>query len=167
MPPPGSPNVLLVTLDSVCADHLRLHGYSRETSYTLEQLATHGIRFDRARSTSPWTLPSHASMFTGRLPHELEVDWLSPIGHPFPTLAGYLLERGYSTCGFVANTLYCGYDTGLSAGFTHYEDYTLPEMDAFLMAQLTQRAVRGFFQIHSWVQTGLRSSSRLTRLPAS
>ncbi len=159
LPAAGSLNVVLITLDTVRADHLSLYGYGRTTTNTLEQLATRGVRFDRARSTSPWTLPSHASIFTGRLPHELKVDWLAPIGAPFPTLAKYLGEHGYSTCGFVANTLYCGYDTGLSAGFTHYEDYTLPQMDAFLMAQLTQRPLLGFFQLHAWVNGRLNSGS--------
>ncbi len=152
LPAAGSLNVVLVTLDTVRADRLSLYGYPRKTTPALEQIATWGIRFDRARSTSPWTLPSHGSMFTGHLPHELQVDWLAPIGARFPTLAGYLGDRGYSTSGFVANTLYCGYDTRLAEGFTHYEDYTLPEMDAFTMAQLTQSALLGFFRLHWWVK---------------
>ncbi len=96
-------------------------------------------------------------MFTGRLPHELAADWYAPIGASFRTLAQYLGEHGYATCGFVGNTQNCGYDTGLSAGFTHYEDYTLPEMDAFLMAQLTQRSLLGFFGLHTWVQSRFQS----------
>ena len=155
MPPPGSLNVVLITLDTVRADHLSLYGYPRRTSFTLDQLAMRGVRFNRARSSSPWTLPSHGGIFTGRLPHELGADWLGPIGATFPSLAGYLSEHGYSTCGFVGNTLYCGYDTGLASGFTHYEDYTLPEMDAFLMAQLTQKALMGFFRLHSLVKSQL------------
>ena len=67
---PG-PNVLLVVLDTVRADHLSLHGYGRDTSPNLSRLARRGITFKQARSTAPWTLPSHASMMTGRWPHEL------------------------------------------------------------------------------------------------
>ncbi len=117
-----------------------------------------GVRFDRARSSSPWTLPSHGSIFTGRLPHELRAQWLGPMAARFPSLAAYLAKHGYSTAGFVANTLYCAYDTGLADGFTHYEDYTLPEMDAFLMAQLTQKALSGFFQLHSLVRFQFQST---------
>ena len=62
-------------------------------------------------------------MFTGRLPHELGVKWLTPLQPGFPTLAEYLGSRGYATAGFVANTQYCSSDTGLDRGFAHYEDY--------------------------------------------
>src|SRR5208337_4595710 len=61
MPPKDSPNVLLIVLDTVGADHLSLHGYRRPTSPTLERLASRGVRFDSACATASWTLPSHAS----------------------------------------------------------------------------------------------------------
>jgi len=142
-PPNGSPNVLLVVLDTVRADHLSVYGYERRTSPTLEQLADHGVRFDAARSTAPWTLASHASLFTGRLPHEMRVRFLSPIELQSPTLASYLGSRGYATAGFVANALYCGRETGLAEGFTHYEDYKLQGMDGFFMAGLAERSLIG------------------------
>ncbi len=125
LPPADMPNVLVIVLDTVRADHLSLYGYSRLTSPTLKRLAERGIRFDEARATAPWTLPSHASLFTGRWPHELGVKWMTPLRDRFPTLAEYLGARGYATAGFVANTLYCSADTGLDRGFTHYEDYVL------------------------------------------
>ena len=125
MPPPDAPNVLLIVLDTVRADHLSLYGYRRPTSPTLERLARRGVRFDEARATAPWTLPSHASLFTGRWPHELGVKWLTPWRGNDPTLAEYLGSRGYATAGFVANTLYCSYDSGLGRGFTRYDDYIL------------------------------------------
>ena len=70
LPISGEPNVLLLVLDTVAADHLGLYGYDRPTCPTLDELAARGIRFDRAQATAPWTLASHASMFTGRWPHE-------------------------------------------------------------------------------------------------
>ena len=79
LPPPGSPNVLLIVMDTVAAGHLSLHGYDRPTSPTLVELAERGIRFDSARAASSWTLPSHATMFTGRWLHELSVGWLTPL----------------------------------------------------------------------------------------
>ena len=91
----------------------------------LEAAGERGIRFDEARATAPWTLPSHASMFTGRWPHELNVNWNAPLRTSFPTLAEYLGSHGYATAGFVANTQYCSYDTGLDRGFTHFEDYVI------------------------------------------
>jgi arylsulfatase A-like enzyme len=141
-PPADSPNVLLIVLDTVRADHLSLYGYERATSRVLERLAQRGIRFQEARATAPWTLASHASMFTGRWPHELNVQWVAPLGGNFPTLAEYLGSRGYATAGFVANRLYCSYDTGLNRGFTHYEDYDLEQLGPFRTACLVDLACK-------------------------
>ncbi len=126
LPPPGSPNVLLIVLDTVGADHLSLYGYNRLTSPTIDELALRGIRFDRAQAASSWTLPSHASMFTGRWPHELSAGWFTPLDGTYPTLAEFLGSRGYATAGFIANTGYCGADSGLDRGFTDYQDLHLP-----------------------------------------
>src|SRR5262249_3096125 len=71
----------------------------------------------------PWTLASHGTMFTGRYPHELSADWLTPLDDSYPTLAEFFGERGYLTAGFVSNTRYCSYEHGLDRGFAHYEDY--------------------------------------------
>ena len=128
LPPANSPNVLLIVLDTVRADHLSLHGYERSTTPVLEQLAQQGIRFDQARATAPWTLPSHASMFTGHWPHELGEEWMTPVRGYFPTLAEYLGDHGYATAGFVANVGYCSEETGLARGFTYYEDYVLEKL---------------------------------------
>lgn len=125
LPPAGAPNVILIVLDTVRADHLSLDGSDRATSPALVRLAERGIRFARARSTAPWTLASHASLFTGHWPHELGVEWTTPLEPRFRTLAETLGDRGYATAGFVANTLYCSHDTRLDRGFTHYEDYRL------------------------------------------
>ena len=113
LPAPGSPNLLLVVLDTDAADHLSLYGYGRPTSPTMVELAGRGIRFDRAQATSSWTLPSHASMFTGRWPHELSAGWLTPLDSTYPTLAEFLSSRGYATAGFVANYWYCASASGL------------------------------------------------------
>ena len=77
----------------------------RPTTPALERLAKQGIRFDAARATAPWTLPSHASFFTGRWPHELEVEWVTPLRKNYPMLAEYLGEHGYATAGLVSNTV--------------------------------------------------------------
>ena len=106
LPPAGSPNVLLIVMDTVRADHMSLYGYHRATTPRLQQFARQGILFENVRATAPWTLPSHASLFTGRWPHELGVEWMTPLRGTFPTLAEYLGSRGYATAGFVANTLF-------------------------------------------------------------
>ena len=152
LPPPGSPNVMLIVLDTVAAGHLSLHGYDRPTSPTLEGLARRGVRFDRVQATSSWTLPSHASFFTGRWPHELSVGWLTPLDATYPTLAEYLGSRGYATAGFVANTFYCGADTGLGRGFTVYRDYIFPELSALKPAALVDRPVEGLRALHHFLR---------------
>ena len=143
LPPGNPPNVLMIVLDTVRADRLSLYGYHRPTTPALEALAKGSIRFDEARATAPWTLPSHASMFTGRWPHELDVDWHTPLGTKFPTLAEYLGSRGYATAGFVANVEYCAYEFGLDRGFTHYEDYVLEPMTPVRMCYLGDLALKG------------------------
>ena len=72
------PNVLLIVLDTVRAQSLSLYGYDRPTTPNLERLASRGVTFGRALSTSPWTLPSHGSMFTGLWPHQFRYGWISP-----------------------------------------------------------------------------------------
>lgn len=120
---PGAPNVLLVVLDTVRADHLSVYGYGRDTTPRLARLASRGTVFERARSAAPWTLPSHANLFTGRWPHELSVGGDQPLDATYPTLAGFLSQHGYATAGFVGNTYYCNSWYGLGRGFAHYEDY--------------------------------------------
>jgi len=143
---PG-PNVLLVVLDTVRADHLSLHGYDRETSPNLSRLARRGITFKQARSTAPWTLPSHASMMTGRWPHELSTGINHPLDGTHETLAEYLAASGYATAGFVGNAAYCGIETGLGRGFAHYEDHVLSIADILWTSALGQRILlQGMFR---------------------
>jgi arylsulfatase A-like enzyme len=130
-PPAGARNLLLIVWDTVRAGNLGLYGYERRTTPNLERLAGRGVRFDLAFATSSWTLPSHASLFTGRWPNELGVDWKSAMAEGAPTLAEYLAARGYDTAGFVANLDYCSRETGLARGFAHYEDYPLGLYEAF------------------------------------
>ncbi len=161
LPPAGSPNVLLIVMDTVAAGHLAMHGYSRTTSTTLRELAERGIEFDSARAASSWTLPSHASMLTGRWLHELSVGWLTPLDQKHPTLAEFLNDRGYATAGFVANTFYCGSSAGLSRGFTLYHDFIFPELTALKTAVLIKRALHGFQTIVYFTEDWLESAGLL------
>ena len=153
-PSAAAPNVLLIVLDTVRADHLSLYGYDRPTTPALERWARQGILFSEARATAPWTLASHASLFTGRWPHELGVKWMTPLGTTVPTLAEYFGSRGYATAGFVANLIYCSYDTGLDRGFTHYEDYVLERLMALRTACLIDKAVTELSALSRLVDAG-------------
>lgn len=122
-PAAGAPNLIVITLDTVGAGHLSLHGYPRDTVSNISAFGARGVVFDEAYSTAPWTLPSHASMFTGRWPHELTANYDVPLDRAYPTLAEVLSARGYATAGFVSNLQYCGRGSGLARGFAHYEDF--------------------------------------------
>jgi hypothetical protein len=113
LPAAGSPNVLLIVMDTVAAEHLSLHGYNRPTSPAIEEFASRGIRFDRVHAASSRTLLSHASMFTGQWPHALSANWYTPLDGAQPTVAEFLGSHGYATAGFIADTWYCAADSGL------------------------------------------------------
>lgn len=119
------PNILFLVLDTVRAQSLSLYGRTRPTTPNLERLARKGVVFDQALSTTSWTLPSHGSMFTGRLPYEMSGSWRNPLDDRFPTLAEMLGASGYRTGGFVGNLLYCTREFGLSRGFQHYADIAM------------------------------------------
>lgn len=124
-PAADAPNILLLVLDTVRWKSLSLAGYERRTSPELEEWAAEGVTFTDAIVTSPWTLPSHGAMFTGRYPHELEAGFKTPLESAHRTLAGTLSELGYATAGFVANRRYASAEFGLHQGFTRYVDYRI------------------------------------------
>lgn len=117
----GAPNVLIVIWDTARALSLSLYGYERETTPELERLAARGAAFERAFSTASWSLPSHASLFTGRYPHELTVGRRIPLDRTHPTQAEALAARGYVTGGFTANLFYGSADYGIARGFSWYD----------------------------------------------
>jgi arylsulfatase A-like enzyme len=136
-PSQGMPNILLIILDTTRALNLGLYGYERDTSPGIDRFARGGVTFDRVFATAPWTLPSHASMFTGRLPTEFNADWNLPLDAQWPTLAEALASRGYATTGFIGNTIYATREMGLDRGFMHYEDHPVS------MAQVVKSASLG------------------------
>jgi arylsulfatase A-like enzyme len=117
-------NVVLVSIDTLRADHLGCYGYPRATSPTLDRLARDGVRFANVSSTTSWTLPAHAALFTG-----LFDPLHGSIWDPFPldparvTLAEQLAARGYETAAvFTAPYLLPRF--GLDQGFAEYHDAT-------------------------------------------
>lgn len=119
------PSVLLLILDTVRAMELSAYGYQRATSPHLAQLAAEGVRFDLAVAPAPWTLPTHASLFTGLFQRDLSVGWTTPLDSTPATLAEYFRDRGYRTGGFVANLRYVSREHGLDRGFEEYRDYAV------------------------------------------
>ena len=120
--PMGEPNIILITLDTLRADHLSLYGYPRRTTPGIDKWAARGVVFDNAIAPSSWTLPSHASMFTGLLPHQHGADFTVPLDPSWWTLAEVLSSWGYETAGFTSNIAYGGTGWGLGNGFEVYDD---------------------------------------------
>ncbi len=155
LPQARTANVILIVLDTVAAGHVNLYGYKRPTSPTLVELGQRGIRFDSVQSTSSWTLPAHASVFTGRWPHELSAGWRTPLDRTHTTLAEFLSSQGYATAGFVANTQYCASDSGLGRGFTEYHDFIFPYLSGLRMAVLVNRPLEGLRWLDVFLGTQL------------
>jgi arylsulfatase A-like enzyme len=121
-PPESAPNVLLIVWDTVRSESMSLYGYERRTTPFLESIADQGAVFEWAIAPCSWTLPTYASMYTGRFQYETGVNWRIPLDSTYPTLAEVLSSHGYATAGFMANTSYCTAERGVARGFTHYED---------------------------------------------
>jgi arylsulfatase A-like enzyme len=116
-------NVLFIILDTVRAANLSLYGYERATSPSLDAWAASGVVFERAIATAPWTLPSHASMFTGQYNFEARTGFSRRLDRRHATLAEVLAAHGYATAGFTANLGYTTRASGLHRGFARYEDF--------------------------------------------
>jgi arylsulfatase A-like enzyme len=116
------PNVLFVVLDTVRKDHLSVYGYDRPTSPTLESLAEEARVYEQAVTQAPWTLPSHASLFTGLYPSEHGATQEVPYLEGATTLAESLSAAGYATCCYSSNAWITPY-TRLTDGFDDSDNF--------------------------------------------
>jgi arylsulfatase A-like enzyme len=119
---PFRPNVLLIVMDTARADHLSCYGYGKRTTPNIDRIAAEGVLFEQAISPGPWTLPSHATFFTGLYPRDHKTtaqNW--NLGAEFTTLAEELAAAGYNTAGFSNNPWVAG-NTGITQGFQTFVD---------------------------------------------
>ncbi len=115
------PNVLVLVWDTVRADRTSAYGYERPTTPRLEELAAESVRFERAISASNWTVPGHASLFTGLPVRAHGASYAYPwLNGRFETLAETLGGAGYDTYAFSAN-VHFGEETNLHQGFDRFE----------------------------------------------
>lgn len=122
--PRHQPNVLFIVLDTLRRDRLSVYGAPRETSPALDAFAAKTARFTRAVAPAQWTIPAHASMFTGLYASTHEVtQGSSHLSHSYPTLAEILQVGGYHTVGFCNNPLVGVLNNGLQRGFDHFYNY--------------------------------------------
>jgi len=138
---PGSPNVLLIVVDTLRADHVSSYGYTRPTTPAIDNIAEQGVLFENAIAPSSWSLPSHASLVTGRYPFEHGMQNVEPMPwlgwgnsalNKLPTLGELLQKHGYRTAAFSANRVYFTSNVGLGRGFIHFEDYFYSVADSFV-----------------------------------
>ncbi len=113
-------NVILISLDTLRADHLGAWGYDRATSPRLDALARKSVMFRRAVAQGSSTIPSHASLFTSQYPSAVLSMGSGLLEWP-ATLAEVLAGAGFSTWGFVDGGNVRGH-FGFNRGFEHYED---------------------------------------------
>ncbi|NOY27731.1 MAG: sulfatase [Oligoflexia bacterium] len=120
-PASGPPDIVLVVLDTVSARATSLYGATLDTTPTLERLATQATVFTQATSPAPWTVPSHASIFTGLMPRQTGCHHEHPaLPKGIPTSAERLAAAGYRTGAFVANPWVGRFD-GITRGFAFEE----------------------------------------------
>lgn len=118
------PDIVVLVLDTQRADRLSCYGYSRETSPFLDALAARATRYAFAFSAAQWTMPSHASLFTGQYPHVHGlVQSRSVLPATLPTLAERLAAGGYATAAFCNNPLVGVVNNGLRRGFQSFLNY--------------------------------------------
>jgi arylsulfatase A-like enzyme len=119
------PNVLLIGVDTLRADHVGCLGYAKNTTPTLDKLAREGVLCTRTMSTSGWTLPSVMSVMTALYPEVHQVyTYKKRLPQEITTLAKVLKAGGYTTVGFISNPLVHS-QYGFSEGFSLYDDFTV------------------------------------------
>ena len=116
------PNIVLIVWDTVRAQQLQQYGYHLKTTVVFDRLAAQGVMFERAVGTSCWTLPTHASMFTGRWPrtHAACNGGYLKLARKYDTIAELLSRAGYETVGLSANHFWAGHKAGISQGFQYF-----------------------------------------------
>jgi len=115
-----TPNIILIGIDSLRADHLGCYGYLRNTSPAIDGLASGGILFENAFSQSNWTLPSFTSIFTGLYPsHHGAINDRTGIRESLASFPAFLRDQGYFTAGFHEGG-YVGPHFGFNAHFDMY-----------------------------------------------
>ncbi len=145
------PNILLVSIDTLRADHVHCYGYERETTPNIDALAAEGVRFTQMTSSSSWTLPAHVTMLTGIPPqHHGVVNDGTKLGPQVTTLPEVLKGAGYQTAGFVSG-VYLLPMYGFDQGFDTYDysaalnnesvfSVTSPKMEKLTTNWLAQRS---------------------------
>ncbi len=151
--PPALPNLLLVSIDTLRADHVGCYGYEGGTTPRLDALARRGILFRRAVSQAPYTLPAHATLFSGQFPSihgtQRPSDLLSASRSPL--LAQILARAGLRTQAFTGG-VFLNADFGFDKGFDSFDpiDPLRPRDSQFFADLLARSDARGDRPHRAW-----------------
>jgi arylsulfatase A-like enzyme/Flp pilus assembly protein TadD len=145
-------NVLLVTIDTLRRDRLGAYGSVQGLTPTLDRLAASGVRYARAFSHVPMTLPAHTSILTGRTPrsHGVHVNGSSRLDERVPTLATTFQAAGYRTGAFVG-AFVLDARFGLNRGFDDYDDRYPHETDTATFKLADRRAAAVVQAAGDWI----------------
>jgi arylsulfatase A-like enzyme len=120
----SGPDVVLILIDTLRADHLGCYGYHRDTSPTMDSLAAEGTLYLHCQSQSSWTLPAMATILTGLTPKQhgagASIDRFFGLGVELGYLPQMLSQQGYSTAAFF-NVVFMNADFGFDRGFDHFD----------------------------------------------
>ena len=147
----GGP-IVLISIDTLRADHLALYGYKAVATPAIDALARDGVTFDRAYTHSPQTLPSHTSMLTGRLPfqHGVRDNVGFEVKAKERLLPGLLRDHGYVSGGFVSAYV-LRRATGISQGFDVYDDNLPAASPEASIGQVQRDGALTVAAAHRWV----------------
>jgi arylsulfatase A-like enzyme/tetratricopeptide (TPR) repeat protein len=149
----GSPNVILITLDTLRFDHLSCDGSMVVDTPNIDAFAADGVRFTNAASTVPFTLPAHSSIMTGLYPpsHGVRENVGYVLDDRFPTLAELLAKGGWATGGFVS-AFVLDRRWGIGRGFDHYyDDFDLREMETANLGSVQRDGAETVAAAVSWL----------------
>jgi choline-sulfatase len=148
------PNIFLVTIDTLRADHVHCFGYDRIQTPALDLLAKQGIRFTQAFTPSPITNSSHTSILTGLLPSSHGVsDFGVPLAPTHPPLAELLANRGYHTAAFIGAVILDSkrLAPGLDRGFEFYDNFPEHTTTKSRWGRLERRGMEVERHAESWL----------------
>ncbi len=148
------PDVFLITIDTLRADHVHCYGYDRIRTPALDLLAAQGIRFTLAFTPSPITNSSHTSIMTGLLPSSHGVsDFGVPLPAKYPTLAELLTKGGYRTAAFIGSVILDSKNLapGLDRGFEFYDNFPELTTTKSRWGRLERRGMEVEQRAESWL----------------
>ncbi|MGE5362481.1 MAG: sulfatase-like hydrolase/transferase, partial [Bacteroidales bacterium] len=151
-PAPGNGPIILISIDTLRADHLPVYGYRKVETPAIDALARDGIVFDRAYAHSPQTFPSHTSILSGELPFETGIrDNVGfTLGASVPWLPEVLRQHGFATGG-VVSAFVLRKETGINRGFDFFDGEMPPARPDKPMGEVQRAGTESLAVAERWM----------------